>query len=345
MASGYKPGTTPMKLATLRNGRPDGLLAVVSHDLTKYVSAGRIAPNLQAALDSWDTAQPALQDLSVALNTERIAAQAFDPALALAPLPRAYQWIDGAAYLGHLERVRGLQGKDGALQVTRPLLYQGGSDQLSAATDPILVTDDDLAVDFEAEVVVVTGPVPLQPTRQQAAAAIRLVGICNDVSLRRLVAEDLQDGFGFFHSKPSTSFSPVFVTPDELASAWRGEKLHLPVRVGINGKLFGQPNAGVDMHFDFADLIVAAARTRSLGTGTLIGSGTIANAHDEALAGKPDNVGFACIVEARTVEKLKYGRARTPFLKAGDRVSIAALDAAGHPVFGTIAQTVTLLKR
>jgi fumarylacetoacetate (FAA) hydrolase len=335
-----------MKLATLRNGRPDGLLAVVSHDLTKYVSAGRIAPNLQAALDSWDTAHPALQELSVALNTGRIAAQAFDSALALAPLPRAYQWIDGAAYLGHLERVRGIQGtNDGALQATRPLLYQGASDQLSAATDPILVVDDNLAVDFEAEIVVVTGPVPMQPSRAQAVSAIRLVGICNDVSLRRLVAEDLQDGFGFFHSKPSTAFSPVFVTPDELAPAWRAEKLHLPVRVSVNGKLFGQPNAGVDMHFDFADLILAAARTRSLGTGTLIGSGTIANAHEEGLATKQDSIGFACIVEARTVEKLKYGRARTPFLKAGDRVSIAALDAAGHSVFGTIDQTVTLLKR
>ncbi|MDB5562799.1 MAG: hypothetical protein JWN11_2217 [Hyphomicrobiales bacterium] len=335
-----------MKLATLRNGRPDGLLAVVSRDLTKYVSAGRIAPNLQAALDAWETAEPALQDLSRSLDAGRIAAQPFDLALAMAPLPRAYQWIDGAAYLGHLERVRGIQGsKDGALQGTRPLLYQGGSDRLSAATDPILVADDGLAVDFEAEIAVVIGSVPMQATREQAAAAIRLVGICNDVSLRRLVAEDLQNGFGFFHSKPSTAFSPAFVTPDELAPAWRAEKLHLPVRVSINGKLFGQPNAGVDMHFDFADLIVAATQTRSLGNGTLIGSGTIANAHDEASSGKPDTIGFACIVEARTVEKLKYGRARTPFLKAGDRVSIAALDAAGNPVFGTIDQTVALFRR
>jgi fumarylacetoacetate (FAA) hydrolase len=225
------------------------------------------------------------------------------------------------------------------------MLYQGGSDQLSAATDPIVVSDEDLAIDFEAEIAVVTGPVAMLPSREQAAAAIRLVGICNDISLRRLVAEDMQQGFGLFHAKPATAFSPVFVTPDELAPAWKAEKLHLPVRVTLNGKLFGQPNAGVDMHFDFADLIVAAAQTRPLGTGTVIGSGTIANAHGENSSGKSDSIGFACVVEARTMEKLKYGRARTPFLKAGDRVTISALDSSGHPVFGSIDQTVTVVKR
>ncbi|RUT30936.1 FAA hydrolase family protein [Arsenicitalea aurantiaca] len=333
-----------MKLATLRNGRPDGQLVVVSRDLRHFVSAGRIAPDLQTALDSWETLAPELHRLSEALDTGGIAAQPFEAHMAMAPLPRAYQWIDGAGYLGHLERVRSLQGsKDAELQSERPLLYQGGSDSLSGPTDPIIVPEEDLALDFEAEVAAILGPVPMRPGREQAAAAIRLVTICNDVSLRRLVVDDLQNGFGFFHAKPATAFAPVVATPDELGDLWDGQKLSARLQVYVNDVLFGQPNAGVDMHFDFVDLIVEAARTRTLGPGTIIGSGTVANRHEESLPIKRDGIGFACIAEARTVEKAKYGRARTPFLKSGDSVKMAALDRMDQPIFGAITQRVSIL--
>lgn len=333
-----------MKLASLRNARPDGQLIVVSGDLSRYVSAGRIAPNLQAALDDWEHAAPALAALSAQLDAADIAGQPFDFALAHAPLPRAYQWIDGSGYLSHLERVRSLKGsKDEELQSVRPLMYQGASDSLSAPTDPIIVTSDDLALDFEAEVAVITGPVPMRATREQASAAIRLVTILNDVSLRKLVLDDLQNGFGFFHAKPSTAFAPIVATPDSLGDAWRDNRLHLPVRVEVNGTLYGQPNAGIGMHFDFADLIVEAARTRALAAGTIIGGGTISNPHDETLPIKRDGIGFACIAEARTAEKAKYGRARTPFLKAGDQVRIGALGGDGKSVFGDINQAVQIL--
>lgn len=333
-----------MKLATLRASRPDGQLVVVSHDLSRCVSAGRIAPTLQAALDDWENLAPALADLAKQLDQGAIAGQPFQPAAALAPLPRAYQWIDGAGYMGHLERVRSLKGsKDEELQSVRPLLYQGGSDSLSAANDPIVVTNEDLALDFEVEIAAIIGPVPMRPSREQAASAIRLLTICNDVSLRRLVADDLQNGFGFFHSKPSTSFAPVVVTPDTLGDLWRDNRLHLPVRVEVNGTLYGQPNAGVDVHFDFVDLIVEAARTRHLGAGTIIGSGTIANHHDATLPIKEDGIGFGCIAEARTAEKAKFGRARTAFLKPGDRIRMAAIGQGGRSVFGDIDQTVVAL--
>jgi len=333
-----------MKLATLRNGRPDGQLVVLSADLSRFVSATRIAPTLQAELDDWAAHAPALAALAAQLDAGAIAGQDFDPAQALAPLPRAYQWIDGSGYLNHLDRVRTLKGsKDEELQSTRPLLYQGGSDSFLAPTDPITVTDPDLALDFEAEVAVIIGPVPMAADKAQAAAAIRLVTVCNDISLRRLVADDLQNGFGFFHAKPSTGFPPIVATPESLGAAWRDNRLHLPVRIEVNGNLYGQPNAGTDMHFDFADLIVEAARTRPLAAGTIIGGGTISNRHDEALPIKNDGIGFACIAEARTVEKLKYGRARTPFLKPGYTIRIGALSPDGATVFGDMVQTVALV--
>ncbi|MDB5527202.1 MAG: 2-keto-4-pentenoate hydratase [Devosia sp.] len=335
-----------MKFATLRNGRPDGQLVVVSTDLQRYVSAGRIAPTLQAVLDDWNALTPALAALGAQLDAGAIAGQPFDPASAMAPLPRAYQWIDGAGYMGHLERVRSLQGSiDAELQSTRPLLYQGGSDSLSGPTDPIVIPEDGLALDFEAEVAVILGHVPMRATREQAAAAIRLVTVCNDVSLRRLVADDLQNGFGFFHAKPSTSFAPIVITPDALIGTWRDNRLHLPVRITVNDALYGQPNAGVDVHFDFPTLIAEAARTRTLAAGTIIGSGTIANHHEESLPIKRDGIGFGCIAEARTVEKIKYGKARTPFLKPGDVVRIGAVGADGQTVFGDIEQRVALLTR
>lgn len=333
-----------MKLATLRSSRPDGQLVVVSDDATRCVSAGRIAPYLQGALDDWEAAAPALEDLAAQLDAGAIAGQPFDPAMTHAPLPRAYQWIDGSGYLSHLERVRSLKGsKDAELQSVRPLMYQGASDSFSAPTAPIVVPSDDLALDFEAEVVVITGPVPMRPSRETASAAIRLVTVCNDVSLRKLVLDDLQNGFGFFHAKPATTFAPIVQTPESLGSAWRDNRLHLPVRVEVNGTLYGQPNAGVGMHFDFADLIVEAARTRKLAAGTIIGGGTISNPHDETLPIKRDGIGFACIAEARTAEKAKYGRARTPFLKVGDRIAIGAIGEDGRSVFGQMDQNVELL--
>jgi fumarylacetoacetate (FAA) hydrolase len=332
-----------MKLATLRNGRPDGQLVVLSSDLGRCVSASRVAVNLQAALDDWSRCTPALQTLATQLDAGEIAGQPFEPAEALAPLPRAYQWIDGSGYLSHLERVRTLKGsKDVELQSDRPLLYQGASDSLSAPHDPIVATDPDLAIDLEAEIAVIIGAVPMGATREQAAAAIRLVTICNDVSLRRLVVDDLQNGFGFFHAKPSTSFAPIVITPEALGPAWSDNRLLLPLRIEVNGTLIGQPNAGVDVQFDFADLIVEAARTRKLAAGTIIGGGTVSNRHDEALPIKRDGIGFACIAEARTVEKLKYGRARTPFLKGGDTVRIGAIGADGRSVFGDILQKVSI---
>jgi fumarylacetoacetate (FAA) hydrolase len=333
-----------MKLATLRNGRPDGQLVVLSSDLSRCVSAGRFATDLQAALDDWTRVEPLLEELSTQLEAGQIAGQSFDPAEALAPLPRAYQWIDGSGYLSHLERVRSLKGsKDAELQSDRPLLYQGASDSLSAPHDPILATNPDMAIDFEAEIAVITGPVPMGASREQASAAIRLVTVCNDVSLRRLVVDDLQNGFGFFHAKPSTSFAPVAITPQTLGNVWGDNRLHLPVRIEVNGTLFGQPNAGRDVHFDFADLIVEAARTRRLAGGTIIGGGTVSNRHDETLPIKKDGVGFACIAEARTVEKLKYGRARTSFLQAGDSVRIGAVSADGRSTFGDILQKVSIV--
>jgi fumarylacetoacetate (FAA) hydrolase len=335
-----------MKLATLRNGRPDGQLVIVSSNMTSYVSAARIVPTLQAALDAWDRVLPALEALSSELDVGAIAGQPFDARHALAPLPRAYQWIDGSGYMSHLERVRSLKGsKDAELQSVRPLIYQGASDSLSAPTDDIVVPSDELAVDFEAEVAVITGPVSMGATREEAAAAIRLVTVLNDVSLRKLVADDLQNGFGFFHAKPSTAFAPLVLTVASLGDLWRDNRLHLPVRVEVNGTLYGQPNAGVGMHFDFADLIVEAARTRRLAAGTIVGGGTISNPHDETLPLKRDGIGFACIAEARTAEKAKFGRARTPFLKAGDRVRIKAVDAGGRSVFGDIQQRVEALAK
>lgn len=335
-----------MKLATLRNGRPDGHLVIVSKDLTRFASAGRIAPNMQGALDDWARCKPILKAVSDQLNNGEIAGMKFTAAEALAPLPRAYQWIDGSGYMVHLDRVRSLAGsKDAELQDEHPLLYQGGSDGFLGPAEHIVVPENDLAVDYEAEVVVVIGPVPMRPSRDQAAEAIRLIGLCNDVSLRRLVRDDLQNGFGFFHAKPATSFAPVFATPEDLGALWSDNRLHAKVRINVNESLYGQPNAGRDVRFDFVDLIVEAARTRALGNGTIIGSGSVANAHDEMLPLRHDGIGFGCIAEARTVEKIKLGKARTPFLNPGDHVRIEALDESGHSLFGRMDQEVRLLGR
>lgn len=331
-----------MRLASLENGRPDGRLVVVSDDMVHCVSAGRIAPTLQAALDNWDVAATQLRRLSDQLELKAVASEPFDPKSALAPLPRAYQWIDCAAYLGHLERVRSLKGsRDVDLQAEKPLMYQGASDMLAAGHAAITAPEADLAIDLEAEIAVLLGPVPMRPSRQQADDAIRLVALCNDVSFRRLVDADLNGGFGFFHSKPATSFAPVVVTPDELGEAWRGGRAHVRVKVEVNGQLLGDLDAGADMDFDFPDLITAAASTRALGCGTILGAGTIANRHDKQTNGRKTS-GFGCIAEARTAEKSVAGKARTPFLGAGDTIRIEAFDSRGVTLFGAISQEVEI---
>jgi fumarylacetoacetate (FAA) hydrolase len=335
-----------MKLATLRNGRPDGHLVVVSHDLNWWVSAGRITANLQSALDNWAHDEPLLRELSYALDRGTVASQPFDAAQAVAPLPRAYQWIDCSAYPAHLERISALKGsRPYDPEAEKPLMYQGASDNLSGAQDPILIPSDDVAADFEAEIAVIIGPVPRKPTREEAAAAIRLVTFCNDVSFRRLVPDDLDRGFGFFHSKPSTAFAPVVATFDSLAGSWADQRLHARLRITVNDKLFGAVDAGLEMRFDFVDLIMAAAETRELGAGTILGGGTVSVRHDELLPIKAGGIGFACIAEARAAEKAKGGEARTPFLQQNDIVRIAALDRDDRTMFGTIAQRVRRFER
>lgn len=331
-----------MKLATLSNGKPDGQLFVVSSDLKRCVSAGRIASNLQAALDDWQVAQPELEALSTALNAGDISGQKFEQEAALAPLPRAYQWIDGGGYLGHIERVRALSGGEAPEGEQRVLLHQGASDQMRGACENIIVPMADLSIDLGAEIAVICGPVSMGSDAATAAESIRLVTLCNNITLRRLVAADLEEGFGFFHSKPTTSFAPIVATPDELAGTWQGTRLSARVDIAVNDLALGRLQAGEGMHFDFAHIIAEACRTRNLGAGTIVGSGTIANKHEKPLPLGRDDVGFGCIAEARTLEKALDDVAKTPFLRPGDKVQLAALDADGGALFGTIRQQVKL---
>jgi fumarylacetoacetate (FAA) hydrolase len=333
-----------MKLATLRDRTRDGMLVVVSRDLTRCVSARPIAATLQAALDDWDHTAPRLQDLAHDLELGALPAQRFHEHDALSPLPRAFQWADGSAYVNHVELVRKARGAEMPASFwTDPLMYQGGSDSFLAPREPIVMPTEAFGIDCEGEVAVVTGDVPLGATREEAAAAIRLVMLVNDVSLRNLIPGELAKGFGFFQSKPSSAFSPVAVTPDELGSAWDGGRLHLPLLVSINGKPFGRANAGVDMTFDFPTLIAHAAKTRPLAAGSIIGSGTVSNRGEDGGPGRPvadGGVGYSCIAEIRTVETLATGSPKTPFLAFGDEVRIEMKDKAGHSIFGAIEQTV-----
>lgn len=333
-----------MKLATLDNGTRDGQLAIVSKDLKRCTSASAIAPNLQSALDNWEEVYVALEDLSHKLNHGDIAGKSFEPHLALAPLPRAYQWIDASAYLPHLQRVRAAKGSLQDPQEEKPIMYQGGSDHLLGAEDDIEVAGDDLALDYEAEIAIILGDVPINPTDDEARNAVRLVTQCNDVSLRRLVAGDLQDGFGFFHSKPASAFGPVVVTPDELAANWQAGRVAGRLQSRVNGLLYGQPRTEKEMVFDFYQLIKAAAQTRQLRAGTILGGGTVANTHDEILPISSDGTGFSCIVEARMAEKAADTEQRTPFLKQGDQVSIQFVTDEGDAPFGEIKQKVSLIE-
>jgi fumarylacetoacetate (FAA) hydrolase len=332
-----------VKLASLKHGR-DGRLVVVSNDLAWCADATHIAPTLQAALDDWTALEGALRNLATDLEHEVIPRERFHERDAAAPLPRAYQWADGSAYVNHVALVRQARGAEMPDTFWHdPLIYQGGSDGFLGARDPIPLANEGWGCDFEAEVVVVTGDVPLGASREAAADAILLVGLTNDVSLRNLIPGELAKGFGFFQSKPASAFSPVFVTPDALGDWWQDGKLHRKLMVDLNGAAFGRAEAAVDMTFDFPTLIAHAAKTRRLGAGTIIGSGTVSNRDADGGPGKPvaqGGVGYSCIAEVRTVETIANGQPATPFLKAGDTVRIWAEDDKHHPIFGVIEQVV-----
>lgn len=332
-----------MKLASLKHGR-DGKLVVVSRDLTRMTDAAAIAPTLQAALDDWNAALPRLRGLYESLNSGAVEGSPFVEADCASPLPRAFQWADGSAYVNHVELVRKARGAEMPASFwTDPLMYQGGSDTfLDPHGDIVVPQTEGWGVDFEAEIAVITDDVPMATAADDAGGHIKLLMLVNDVSLRGLIPGELGKGFGFFQSKPSSAFSPVCVTPDELGDAWQDNKLHLPLVSHLNGSMFGKPDAGVDMTFDFSQLIAHAAKSRPLGTGAVIGSGTVSNKLDDG-PGKPvvdGGVGYSCIAEIRMIETIENGAPTTPFMDFGDRVRIEMFDNEGASIFGSIDQTV-----
>ena len=328
-----------MKLASLPQGR-DGRLVVVSDDLAWYADADHIVPTMQELLDDWDHRAPAIEALGIELAHEAIPRKRFHEREAAAPLPRAYQWVDGSAYVNHVELVRQARGAElPASFWTDPLMYQGGSDDLRGPRDPIELADEAWGCDCEAEIVVVTGDVPQGVSAADALDHIRLVGLVNDVSLRNLIPGELAKGFGFVQSKPASHFSPVFVTPAALGEAWRDGKLHLPLCVDLNGQPFGRAEAGEECTFDFGVLIAHLAKTRKIGAGSLIGSGTVSNRDPDGSPGRPVSEGgrgYSCIAEQRMIETIRSGAPITPFLAYGDIVRIEARDARGRSVFGAI---------
>jgi fumarylacetoacetate (FAA) hydrolase len=332
-----------MKLASLKWGR-DGRLVVVSNDLAWCVEATNVAPTLQAALDDWERCEPLLRGLAQSLEHGSIPRVRFHEKDAESPLPRAYQWADGSAYVNHVELVRKARGADMPDTFwTDPLMYQGGSDAFLAPRDPIPLSDESWGLDLEGEVAVIVGDVPQGASREEALAAVRLVLLANDVSLRNLIPAELAKNFGFFQSKPASAFSPVAVTPEALGDAWKDGKLSGALEVELNGQPLGEADAGVDMTFDFGALIAHAAKTRALGAGTVIGSGTVSNRGPDGGPGKSiaeGGVGYSCLAELRTVETLAHGAPKTPFLKAGDRVRIEMRDGKRHSIFGAIEQEV-----
>ena len=333
-----------MRLASLKSGR-DGQLVVVSSDLARFLPAP--VPTLQAALDDWSACEETLRD--VFRRVEDGEGEVFDETACASPLPRAYQWADGSAYVNHVELVRRARGAEMPDSFwTDPLMYQGGSDGFLAPREAITFPHEATrwGVDMEGEVAVITGDVPMGADEATAAAAIRLVMLCNDVSLRGLIPGELAKGFGFFQSKPASAFSPVAVTPDALGTAWDGERLHRPLRVDLNGEPFGRANAGEDMTFAFPRLIAHAAKTRALGAGTIIGSGTVSNkpGGEPAKTIAAGGPGYSCLAEIRMIETIAHGDPRTPFLTDGDHVRIAMHDEGGRSIFGTIDQTVRLVR-
>lgn len=332
-----------MKLASLKSGR-DGRLVVVSDDLAWYADATHIAPTLQAALDEWMRLSPKLLALATDLAHDTIPKERFHEHDAASPLPRAYQWADGSAYVNHVELVRKARGAEMPESFWHdPLMYQGGSDAFLGPRDNIPLADPAWGCDMEGEVVVVTDDVPQGISPVDARERILLVGLTNDVSLRNLIPDELAKGFGFFNSKPSSAMSPVFVTPDALGDKWQNGKLHGTLMVDYNGHPFGRADAGVDMTFDFGTLIAHAAKTRDLGAGTIIGSGTVSNRDADGGPGRPvsdGGLGYSCIAEVRMVEKILTGEMKTPFMKAGDTVRIEMRDEHNHSIFGAIEQVV-----
>lgn len=322
-----------MKLASINQGR-DGQLIVVDNQMQRYVSATEIAPTLQAALDNWDNCKQPLAALYLQLENGEIDSQAFNSEICASPLPRAFQWADGSAYVNHVELVRKARNAEMPSSFwTDPLMYQGGSDSFLGPREDIAVADEAWGIDFEAEVAVIVDDVPMGISSSEAAKYIQLVMLVNDVSLRNLIPGELAKGFGFFHAKPSSAFSPVAVTPDVLGSAWDGAKLNLPLRAILNGDLVGEPNAGVDMTFDFGQLIAHAAKTRPLCAGTIVGSGTVSNLDRSK--------GSCCLAEVRMLETIANGSATTEFMSFGDRIQIDMLDDNGQSIFGEIDQKVT----
>jgi fumarylacetoacetate (FAA) hydrolase len=336
-------GEGVMKLASLKSGR-DGRLVVVSEDLAFCTDAAEIAPTLQIALDTWDASERRLRELADRLERGSVPREPFSEEACASPLPRAFQWADGSAYVNHVALVRKARGAEMPESFwTDPLMYQGGSDGFLGPRETIPLADEGWGCDLEGEVAVVTGDVRQGATREEALAAIRLVMLVNDVSLRNLIPNELAKGFGFFQSKPASAFSPVALTPDALGAAWRDGKLHRVLAVSLNGAPFGKANAGVDMTFDFGTLVAHAAKTRDLAAGSIIGSGTVSNRDADGGPGRPigdGGLGYSCIAEVRTVETLLSGKPVTSFLRRGDRVRIEMLDDAGKSIFGAIDQVV-----
>ncbi|WP_336987370.1 fumarylacetoacetate hydrolase family protein [Altererythrobacter aquiaggeris] len=336
-----------MKLATLNDGTRDGKLVVVSKDLTRYCLADNIAPTLQAALDDWDTHAPDLEALYRDVEHQAVPCERFHEREAHSPLPRAYQWADGSAYINHVELVRQARGAEVPQSFyTDPLMYQGGSDAFLPPRGDIALGDPAWGCDMEGEVAVITGDVPMGVSADEAADHIKLVMLVNDVSLRGLIPAELAKGFGFFQSKPPSAFSPVAVTPDELGDAWQGSVIHLPLQVDYNGEPFGRANAGEDATFNLAQLVAHAAKTRPLTAGTIIGSGTVSNKGPTGDPGKPcskGGLGYSCIAEIRMIETIESGEAKTPFMSAGDKVRIEMLDKEGRSIFGAIEQDVVAI--
>ena len=328
-----------MKLATTKGGR-NGRLVVVSRDLSRQLDATAVAETLQSALDDWPNTKPQLEELAARVETE---GETFDQTACASPLPRAFQWADGSAYVNHVELVRKARGAEMPESFwTDPLMYQGGSDTFLAPRDDIEMADEAWGIDFEAEVAVITDDVPMGTSATDAGKHIQLLMLVNDVSLRGLIPGELGKGFGFFQSKPSSAFSPVAVTPDELGDAWQDNKVHLPLLSNFNDEPFGKPEAGVDMTFDFGQLIAHAAKSRPLSAGTIIGSGTVSNKLDGG-PGKPisdGGVGYSCLAEIRTIETIQSGSPTTSFMKFGDRIRIEMRSAADESIFGAIEQTV-----
>ncbi len=342
-----KLASMPSAITGAITGARDGRLAVVSADLAWYADAGHIVPTLQAALDDWQIYEPALRALAIDLEHEAIPRSRFHEREALAPLPRAFQWVDGSAYVNHVELVRKARGVElPASFWQEPLMYQGGSDDLRPARSPITLADDSWGCDLEAELCVVTDDVPQGVNREDAIGHVRLIGLVNDVSLRNLIPAELEKGFGFVQSKPASAFSPVFVTPDELGESWAGGKLSGVLMVDLNGKAFGRADAGQEMTFCFGTLIAHLAKTRRVGAGSIIGSGTVSNRDADGSPGRPvaqGGMGYSCIAEQRMVETINLGAPATRFLAEGDMVRIEMRDAKGHSIFGAIEQEVVPL--